>query len=188
MQFSLPWWVVCSCSFLCGRWCSGCDLGVFRRVALCVLRRGVSVSWRGAVGCFSPEGGGWEHVHGERGRHGEGLRLHISQAAFFFLIALLLCIPLGGVGFGYSGFGLERGWGCVWCLSTRGGMWFSCRSCCALLCRGEAAVGVCLPAARALGTAPVSLACACLRWRGWQSRRVEGGLGGSVAPAHPGAM
>ena len=29
----------------------------------------------------------------------------------------------------------------MWCLSTRGGMWFSCCACCALLCRGEAAVG-----------------------------------------------
>ena len=63
-------------------------------------------------------------------------------------------------------------------------MWFSCCACCALLRRGEAVVGVCLPAARALGTAPVSLACACLRWRGWHSRRVKGGWeAGPVAPA-----
>ena len=66
----------------------------------------------------------------------------------------------------------------MWCLSTRGGMWFSCCACCALLRRGEAVVGFCLPAARALGTAPVSLACACLRWRGWHSRRVKGGWEG----------
>ena len=92
------WCAVFSCSFLCrGGLFVPAVFSAVGGVLVAILAFSFSVGWlsvscvgvsrfhgEAPLGVSLRRGGGWEHVHVERERHGEGLRLHISQAAFFF--------------------------------------------------------------------------------------------------------